>query len=135
MATGLAFPVRNNTSGGMALCSGTEQDESIIALALADDSNDNAFQQNEGLGSDMIFDVADPLSRAGILARLRRVFNRFEALKRFKLREETIVWNEGDGEMTLEFKYISLEADEEKEFRKTFSSATDGAGGSQSSNG
>ena len=120
----------------MSLSKGTDQDEAIIALALASDETDHAFQQNEGLGTEMVFDIGDPLTRADILARVRSVFSRFEQLKRFQLKEDTIVWRDGEeGETVLEFRYISLEADEEKQFRQKFSPASDGAGGNQSSNG
>lgn len=136
MATGISFPVRVSPSGGLSFSSGSEQDENIITLALLDDDTDHAFHQGEGLGVDMVFDVNDPLARAGILGKLRAVFTRFERLKRFQLKEDTIVWKDGEeGEQILEFKYISLESDDEQLFRRKFSSAQDGAGGNQSSNG
>ena len=134
MATGLSIPIRVSTSGGFRLASGDEQDSAMIAMALLSDENENAFAQGIGLGNAMVFDISDPLSRATILASLRRVFERFERLKRFKLRENTIKWDEADGELILSFKYVSLEADEERDFRRKFMSGDYGAGGDASSN-
>lgn len=135
MATGISFPVRANNKGGLRLSSGDEQDWNIIALALLSDHNENAFAQNLGLGTPGVFDVADPGMRALVLGRLRDVFRRFEALKRFKLREDTIRWTEsGNGITELSFKYVALEADEEREFLKKFNSPQAGAGGDVTSN-
>src|SRR5438445_220529 len=111
MATGFAIPPRANATGGVALSSGDEQDLSIIALALGADENDNSFQQDTGLGDEMIFDIADPLAEAVILGRLRRVFAMFQRLKRFKLLEETVRFTQLDGDTILSFKYLSMETD------------------------
>jgi len=93
-------------------------------IALGSGENENAFQQDVTLGLSMIFDIADVEGRAVILSKLRRIFDKFERLKRFVLKEDTIQWRSGnDGETILYFKYVSLESDEEKEFsRKLLSS-------------
>ena len=130
MATGLGFPIRVSPSGGLKLASGSEQDNIIIAASLISDDNDNAFAQGEGLGNAMVFDISDPLARADILARLRRVFARFEQQKRFALKENTINWTETDeGELILSFKYVALEADDERDFAQKLVSANAGQGG------
>ncbi len=138
MPTGLSLPIRANPSGGLAKVSGDEQDQKVIALALLSDDNENSFQQNNGLGISMVFDIQDPNARAEILMNLRRVFQRFERLKRFKLKENTIQWtddNDKEGVAVLSFKYIALESDSEKDFSKRYFSADSGAGGTASSNG
>jgi hypothetical protein len=129
MATGFSIPVQTNASGGMATSSGDEQDTNVLMLALASTDNDNAFQQDEALGEAMIFDINDPGARAPVLARLRKVFQRFERLKRFKLKEDTIRWieNEDDGELILIFKYVALESDKIQDFSKTYTSASYGS--------
>ena len=60
----------------MRIASGSEQDTNVLMLALASDDTENGFQQGQGLGIEMIFDINDPAARADILASLRRVFGR-----------------------------------------------------------
>lgn len=127
MPTGLAVPVGVNSRGGAALVNGNENDAKIIKLALADVTNENAFQQGIGPGVDMIFDINDVTSRARIQSRVEAVFRRFEAQQRYKLVDETLSWSSEGGEMTMEFKYVSLEADEERLFRQQYSGAGDGS--------
>lgn len=122
MPTGLAVPGRTNTSGGVLVSRTEEQDAAIIKLALGDDYSDNPFQQRIGLGVEHIFDINDVTIRPLILARIIPMFKRFEALKRFKLKQETLQWEDGEqeGELVLSFKYVNLEANEEREFRRSF---------------
>lgn len=125
MSTGLAIPVGVNKKGGAKLVSGDENNTKIIRLSLGDDSNENAFQQNIGLGISMIFGVSDETIRASIIRRLYDVFRKFEAQKRFTLRRETVRWTKGDDQdLVLEFRYLCLESDEEKLFRQNYSVAT-----------
>lgn len=128
MATGLALPVGPGPWGGLRLARGDEQDRNILALILGSDENDNAFQQGIGVGESMIFDINDPIARADILARVRRVFDKFERLKRFALREDTLRWSSADGEMVLEFMYVNLESDDERLFRRPFIGGATGEG-------
>lgn len=113
MATGLAVPPRANATGGVALSSGNEQDNNVISIALGSDETENSFQQDTGLGEDIIFDINDPLAQAVILGRLRKIFATFTRLKRFKLLENTINWTQLAGDMILTFKYVSMETDAE----------------------
>lgn len=128
MARGLKVPVTANRSGGFAFSDGDDNDRKIIKLALGSDENENAFQQGEdvALGQGMIFDLSDPAVRARIRRRLFRLFDNFEAQNRFKLLKDTIKWTEdlGEQELILEFKYLSIESDEIKEFDKRFSAAS-----------
>jgi hypothetical protein len=130
MASGLKVPVGVNRSGGGAIVSGTENDEKVIMLALGDDDNENAFQQNIGVGARMIFDLSDERQRAKIIRRVKDVFIRFEAQKRFILRPNTVKWSRDSDnqDMILEFKYVSLESDEERDFRETFTETQTGVG-------
>ena len=122
MPKGLAVPVRVGRNGGTVISDSDEQDNKIIKLALGDDDNENAFQQDIGLGVGMIFDVSDPTMQARVEGRLRSIFLRFEAQKRFRLRPETIEWGrDGNGETELRFMYLNLESDEPREFKQVFS--------------
>ena len=114
-------PLRN-ASGGMATATGSEQDGNVIALALAATDNENAFQQHEDVGTPSIFDIKDSGTQAAILGRVRRVFERFERLKRFKLLEETLEWRNGpeESDLVLYFKYVALEADEVRDYSQSF---------------
>jgi len=137
MASGISIPIRPSASGGMAIASGNEQDTNVLMLALASDDNDNGFQQNGGLGISMVFDIADPQARADILAQLRRVFARFERLKRFKLLENTIRWVDDKtkpGETVLACKYIALESDRVQDFSKSYYAAGSGSNSDTATN-
>jgi hypothetical protein len=126
MPTGLAMPVGVNQGGGARLSSGDENDDKIIRLAMGDDGNENAFQQNVGVGADMIFGQGDQVLQASIMRRINDVFKRFEAAKRFVLRRNTIKWSQNSAtqEMSVEFKYLSIESDREQTFRDSFSATT-----------
>lgn len=121
MPTGIKLPFKVNSSGGISLSSDEEQNAQIIKLKLGDGDNENAFQQNITLGIDMIFAIGDPVIQGKITGRLYNAFEDFERDKRFKLLKNTIEWVEGDGEMTLSFRYIDLESDQPKTFTETFS--------------
>jgi hypothetical protein len=121
MATGLSIPVGANKAGRAAMSTADENDSKIISTALSDCDSDNAFQQELGLGSGMIFDVNDPLVRAKIMRRLNLIFDEFEKLKRYRLQEDTVKWSkDDDGGLFLEFKYLNIESDELHTFQETF---------------
>lgn len=125
MPTGLAMPVGVGQDGGARLSEGDANDDKIIRLALGDDGNENAFQQNIGVGADMVFGQSDELLQAQIMRRINEVFKRFEAQKRYTLRRNTIKWSQDSNtqELILEFKYVALESDREQTFRESFSAA------------
>jgi len=101
---------------------GEDNDRKIIFLALGSDDNENAFQQQIGLGNDMVFGISDPQIRGTILTKVRRIFQRFEAQKRYRLVNSSLRWAEDSEtqEMILEFKYMNLETDEVYSFKRTF---------------
>lgn len=118
MATGLALPVGVDGSGGAAIVSTDAQDTKILSMALGDDDNDNAFQQNIGLGAFMIFEEPGDRTNALVRQRIKAIFRDFRAVQRFRLIPDSVVFNEESepGEFSVEFKYINLESDEEKTF-------------------
>lgn len=123
MATGIKIPFSASPTGGIALVSKDENDRKIIKIAMSDGDNENAFEQDLALGLDMIFDINDPLIRPKIVARIKSMFERFQAQKRFKLLRNTIRWDDEnikEGELRLSFRYLSLESDEEKEYEQVF---------------
>jgi hypothetical protein len=125
MPTGLKIPMGVNSGGGLATVDGDDNDAKIIKLTLSDGENENAFQQDITLGIDMIFDILDPIVRSKITIRIVRAFEKLQSQKRFKLLKNTINWDESSsaqGELTLNFRYLNLESDEEKEYEQKFNS-------------
>lgn len=124
MTTGLRLPVGVDGTGGAARVSADENDSKIIRIALGDCDSEHAYQQEAGLGSGMVFDTNDPNAKARSLAKIRSIFRRFQDLNRFKLLPDTVRWErDTEGELTLSFRYKSLESDEEYPFRQTLRSA------------
>lgn len=124
MPRGMKLPVGVDPTGRAAMIDGEEENQKIIFSALSDCDNDNAFQQEIGIGTDMVFDVNDSRARARILSKLVDIFRRFEKLHRFKLRTESIRWTAMEGELKLSFVYHDLESDEELPFARTFKQKT-----------
>jgi inorganic pyrophosphatase len=125
MPTGLRIPIGATPSGGLALTDGEENDRKIIIAALGSDENENAFQQGIGLGADMIFDFSDVTVRARIIRKVVEIFRRFEAQKRYRLRQDAVNWAEDaeNQETILSFKYVNLEQDDERLFRQAYDRA------------
>lgn len=120
MPTGLDIPIRVGANGGAALSSGSDNDDKIVRLALGDDTNENAFQQDIGMGLGVIFDINDALTKAKVIAKLNTLFQRFELQKRYRLRSDSIRWSSEEGEQFLEFIYFSLESDDTREFKMPY---------------
>lgn len=122
MPQGLKMPVGVSSTGGAALVSGDDNDRKIIWNALGDCSSEHAFQQDLGLGGDMVFDINDASLRARILRRLNNIFATFEVQKRYKLLRDTITWsaNSASQELVLTFSYFNIESDEAQTFTRVF---------------
>ena len=125
MAKGIALPIRVNRRGGFQLSEGDEQADKIVRLALSSLDNDNAFQQDLGLGQAFIFAPRTPAFRSLVLARLDAIFAELEARKLYSLDRTSIRFSRGDveGEEVLEMKYVNLNTDEELTFSRTFSNS------------
>jgi hypothetical protein len=127
MARGLKIPFQVGPHGGAAITESDEQAFKVIRLALSDNDNDNAFQQDIGLGQAMIFSTRNASFRAKVIARLFKVFATFEVLKLYKLDKSTLKWRtEKAGEQILEFKFINLESDKVETFTHSFATARSG---------
>jgi hypothetical protein len=122
MPKGFKMPIDSNGSGSLATVEGDENDKKIISIALSGDDNENAFQQQITLGEDMIFDSDGPNMRTAVIQRLKEIFTKFEAEKRFRLLESTIEWveNSESEETMLKFRYLNLESDEEDTYEQQF---------------
>jgi len=103
------------------MVSGDDNDRKIIRTAMLDDSNDNAFQQNPGLGLTPIFTISDTVSKSRIMSRLVTIFQSFEAQKRYKLVQGSVNWaTTTAGELVLSFVYWNMESDNERDFEMSF---------------
>lgn len=98
---------------------GDAEDSKIIRTAIKDCDSDHAYQQDLGIGSDMVFDILSPEGQSRVMRKVKRVFEAFRAEQRFKLVNGSLrVVGDTEAELTLEFKYINLESDEEQTFRE-----------------
>lgn len=121
MKSGLAIPVGVNNTGGAAWAENTPNDVKTISLAISDGDNDNAFQQDLGLDSSVVFSVMDYAFQALVTEKLRSIFRQFERDDRYKLLPESMKWKqEKEGEMILEFSYQNLETDNVITFSKSY---------------
>lgn len=123
MASGLRLPVGVGANGGAAIVSGDAQATKIIWTALSDCDNQNAFQQDLGLGSDLVFDAPESANRGKIIRKLYAIFDEFERDMLYRLERGTIQFEHDPRtqELVLSFQYINLESDDVKEFRKVLS--------------
>lgn len=126
MPVGLAIPIGPDQAGGSRVIDGDEQDLKLIKISLSDGDNTNAFQQDVPLGADMVFNIEDARSKARIIRKIVEIFRGFQREKRFELKRETIKFGSGaePGEVELEFRFLNLESDEPKIFRRTFLAGT-----------
>ena len=129
MPKGLDLPIRVSPRGGVLLSEGSENDNKIVLLALGETDNDNAFQQDIGLGASMIFRNNDIALRGIVLAKVRSIFDKFKRELRYELVENSLRWTSvKEGEAILELRYISKEANEVRLLQVPFSSNYQGAG-------
>lgn len=128
MAKGLDIPVRVDARGGAVVVERDANDRKVIKTAMSDCDSENAFQQAIGLGSFPVFQNDTIEFRSAVLRRIQSIFADFERNHKYKLRRETIAWvdSPNTGDLELQFKYFSIESDEEFSFKETF---TAGAGG------
>jgi len=105
--------------------SSDENDRKIIRLALANDDNENPFQQGQGLGDFMVFGINDPGGRGPIMRKISEVFRRFEAQKRYRLITDSVRWEQDSEtqEMRVFFKFLNLESDRVEDFNMGFDAA------------
>ena len=128
MARGLDIPVGVDARGGSRVVDTDLNDRKVIKTAMSDCDSENAYQADIGLGSFPVFKNDTVEFRSLVLRRIQSIFADFERNHKYKLRRNTINWVESPdtGNLELQFKYFSIESDEEFSFRETFAA---GAGG------
>jgi hypothetical protein len=108
----LAVPFSADGRGRLAFVSGDAQLRKIIFLNLSDLESLNPFQADIGLGSDMIFAIANESLRADLKRRIQALFRRLELADRARLaRPPLFTTDSARQEMTVDIEYINLEED------------------------
>lgn len=120
MSKGIKIPVGVNRQGGLAYVEREDNNWKLISTSLSDCDSANAFQQDLGIGSDIIFDVSAPSVPVRIAKRVRDVFKVFEGQHKFKLLENTMKFTQKEGELSLSLQYVDLESDETYPFVKNY---------------
>lgn len=112
MTRGLRVPVGVNSAGQAQWVDRDEAAIQTIAMALSDNSSENAFLQGIGLAQGHVFSVQGA-TRAEIMARIFVLFDAFEKAKLYRLQRETVRWqrNQLTGEEELFFEFVNLESD------------------------
>lgn len=113
---GLDIPIGVNRRGSSRTVTSDANDRKVISTALSDNNNDHAYQQDPGLGADFIFGMNDETVRGIIIQRLRDVFADFERQNRYRLKSDSAVWSQDEGDLILQFDYFNIETDEPKHF-------------------
>ena len=129
MAKGLDIPVGVDARGGAHVVDRDLNDRKVIKTAMSDCDSENAYQADIGLGNFPVFQNDTVEFRSQVLRRIQTIFADFERVHKYKLKRNTIKWveNEGSGELELQFKYFSIESDEEFSFKETFTAQAGGA--------
>lgn len=117
---GISLPFRANKNGEVALSSGIQNDEEEIILAIISDENNNAFLQNQGIGSDQIFRANGSQIESTLTARLIAVFDSFERQNRFILHRDSVQVLKTGIMLEVRFRYFNIENSEEREYSKQF---------------
>ena len=115
---GLSVPVGVGPDGRAMTDEGEDQLQKIIALKLSFGDSENPFQ-TIGIPSP-VFEINDPTSQAIIKNWIRRVFRQLRADGRAKLVERSIKFEEDEGEMILNFRYVNLKTDNPVTLRADF---------------
>lgn len=125
--TGIDVPVASDGRGRLALTSGNEQLSKLISLNLADLESANPFQQDLGLGPDVVFSVGDEKLRLEMRRRIRALFRRLQLADRARLaKEPTFSQDSEKQELTVDIDYINIEEDKPGTMALGFSALSTG---------
>ena len=85
MAKGLSVPIGVDGTGGTLWVEGEPNDRKTIMTSLGDCESENAFQQDLGLGAEMVFANSTVDLRSSIMRRVKSIFLEFRRQHRYKL--------------------------------------------------
>lgn len=124
--TGLTLPFQANGRRRLRVSGGNEQLRKIILLNLGDLESENPFQDDLGLGGDLIFAVNNEELRSDLKLRIDALFRRLLVEDRAKLRKEPTfeIFQEAQ-ELVVNIEYINIEENRAEEIELNFSSVPD----------
>jgi len=108
--TGIAIPFSADGRGRLALVSGDDQLRKLIILNLSDCDSANPYQDDLGLGADMIFAIASVKLRADVKRKVNSLFRRLQLTDRARLSgPPSFTTDEEEQSITMDIDYINLE--------------------------
>jgi len=121
MATGIAIPFQANGRGRLLLVSGEDQLRKIILLNLMNLESDNPFQQDIGLGGEMIFAVQSNELKGELRRRVNAFFRRLQLQNRARLAKPPVFEERPESqELEMIISYINLEDNKPSDLAITF---------------
>lgn len=107
---GIAVPFSSDGRGRLALVSGDEQLRKIIICGLMDCENENPFNQDIGLGSQMIFAQNIDSLQADLRRRINALFRRLQLADRARLASPVkFTVNSAEQELECDVHYLNIE--------------------------
>lgn len=123
--TGIAIPFSADGRGRIALVSGDDQLQKIIAMNLSDCQSDNPFQDDLGIGADMVFAIASTKLRADLKRRITVLFRRLQLQDRARLAAApTFEIDDKQQELNVDINYVNIEEDKPGNLGMKFSLAS-----------
>lgn len=108
--TGIAIPFSADGRGRLALVSGENQLRKLIILNLSDCDSANPYQDDLGIGADMVFAIASVKLRADVKRRATLLFRRLQLSDRARLAEPpSFETDQASQSITMNIDYINLE--------------------------
>jgi len=132
MARGMAIPVRTNRRGGAFLIEASRYLRQVVFYGLTPNLNMNPFQAGGGveigISERVIFSNLTPVARSLARRGIGRFFARLRAedIARLVPGAEGLSFEDADGELIANVRYLDLEADEENVVRTNMIGALGG---------
>lgn len=119
MDKGIAVPLRVTTRGGLATCTGAEENGKVILLAMLDGDNTNPWNRDVGLDP-ALFGLDTPGQRALLKRGIEKHFKRLQAANRVQLVGLDYLPGEQPQEVQVRASYVDLDTDQVHEATKTY---------------
>jgi len=123
MRKGISLPIRLGSNGRTIIdIESDDQIGKLLHVELSGDDDDNPFQ-DIGLEEAMIYDVSEPRLERLLKRRIEQKVNSFVDRAVVSKQGVDIHSKEGTGDTYLEFSWINLEKNSERDFNKKFPGA------------
>ena len=121
---GIAIPFQANGRGGLLLLTGGEQMRKIIFTRLSDCESSNPYQQDIGIGADMIFAINDESLQAELRRRIDLNFSELRAQGRARLLKPPLFKRKSETqELEVLVQYLDMETNKPEEVKMIFSAS------------